>query len=81
MTKFSMFDKIEQAKKYMGLFEVTKFRIFDNIEELEKSTPASQKMTKLSIFDKIEEAKKSTGLSENDNIEPFWQNSLIYHNT
>ena len=61
---------------------MTKWTIFDkNWKSEKKCTFLSQKITKLSIFDKTEEAKKYTGLSENDKIEHFWQNSLIYHNT
>ena len=139
MTKLSIFDKIEEAKKYtslsqndkMGYFwqfwksekttrpsqKMTKLSIFDKIvwyittpsvyivffytyliiwsprfknDKMDhfwqkmknwKNALASQKMTKLSIFDKTEEVKKIHGSLRKWQIEHFWQNSLIYHNT
>ena len=74
MTKLSIFDKIEELKKYTSLSQNDKIKHFWQNWRSEKNPWSFHKMTKLSIFDNIEEAKKSTGLSENDKIEHFWQN-------
>ena len=73
MTKLSIFDKIEEAKKFTVLSQNDKIEQFWQNLRREKNTRASQKMTKLSIFDKIEKAKKIDGAFYNDNIEDFWQ--------
>ena len=74
MTKLSIFDKIEEAKKYTVLSQNDKIEHFwQNWRREKKNTRASQKITKLSIFDKIEKAKKVYGAFLNDNIEDFWQ--------
>ena len=59
MTKLSIFDKIEEAKKYTGLSENNKIKQFWQNWRSEKNPRSSHKMTKLSIFGKIEEAKNT----------------------
>ena len=73
MTKLSIFDKIEEAKKSTGLSENDNIEHFWHNWKSEKNIGASQKMTKLGVFDKFEEAQKYTGLSENDKMGNFWQ--------
>ena len=63
MTKLSIFDRIEEAKKFTVLSQNDKIEHFwQNLRGEKKNTRTSHKMTKLSIFDKIEKRKKYMGL-------------------
>ena len=64
MTKLSIFDKIEEAKKYTVLSHSDKIWAFLTKLKKRKNSRSSHKMTKLNIFDKIEDVKKNTRASQ-----------------